>query len=339
MEEEFKWEEHPPTVEFMNRLYEKQPKFKDILLIPKDKYVRSNLPVIFENKYGLIRVRPAELLRGCVSTIVAAVDKNLYCINQFIEIHGDNYKYPNLNYKTKKEKVEIECPVHGTFYQDPQSHLKGHGCSKCGAKIHMNSNEEVLRIVKEFGRKDFMYKTDNISMLNRKIDVECPLGHKFQYKTSDIRAGYGCPRCSSIMKILSYKFKEIKTVQEAYEIKGYFYVLEFMSEKELFWKVGMTTSMNRRLREIVGESSYKVKQIYLQECNLVEASEKEDYMLETFKDYRYKPQEKFGGHTECLAINPIKWLDCEAEEEYQKIYKFIWKCQINTLILYHEIFR
>ena len=47
------------------------------------------------------------------------------------EVHGDKYDYSKTKYKDMRSKIEIVCPVHGSFYQQAQSHLLGHGCPLC----------------------------------------------------------------------------------------------------------------------------------------------------------------------------------------------------------------
>lgn len=47
-------------------------------------------------------------------------------------VHGDKYDYSLSNYSTAKEKVTINCRIHGDFMQSPESHLAGRGCRKCG---------------------------------------------------------------------------------------------------------------------------------------------------------------------------------------------------------------
>lgn len=47
------------------------------------------------------------------------------------KIHGDVYDYSRVAYSTNKIKVEIVCPVHGSFYQQPCGHLRGNGCPQC----------------------------------------------------------------------------------------------------------------------------------------------------------------------------------------------------------------
>ena len=55
--------------------------------------------------------------------------------NEFIEKanlkHGNKYNYDKVKYTNGKNKVCIECPKHGLFYQKPEGHLSGNGCNKC----------------------------------------------------------------------------------------------------------------------------------------------------------------------------------------------------------------
>ena len=54
---------------------------------------------------------------------------------EFIErakqIHGDKYNYSKVEYVNNRTKVCIICPEHGEFYQKPEIHLMGCGCSIC----------------------------------------------------------------------------------------------------------------------------------------------------------------------------------------------------------------
>lgn len=47
-------------------------------------------------------------------------------------VHGDRYGYGAVVYQANDEKVEINCPRHGSFKQVPADHLDGHGCPACG---------------------------------------------------------------------------------------------------------------------------------------------------------------------------------------------------------------
>lgn len=58
-------------------------------------------------------------------------------IEQSLEVHGDKYDYEKVVYQKNNVKVEIVCSLHGSFWQQPRSHLKGTGCPEC-AKSNNN---------------------------------------------------------------------------------------------------------------------------------------------------------------------------------------------------------
>lgn len=47
--------------------------------------------------------------------------------------HDGKYAYPDQEYRGAKEKIRINCPVHGEFMQAAWAHLSGKGCFECGA--------------------------------------------------------------------------------------------------------------------------------------------------------------------------------------------------------------
>lgn len=51
------------------------------------------------------------------------------------EIHKDRYDYSKLIYTGVKDKVEIICKVHGSFFQRADTHLSGCGCPHCSATL------------------------------------------------------------------------------------------------------------------------------------------------------------------------------------------------------------
>ena len=52
-------------------------------------------------------------------------------ISKAKEVHGNKYDYSKVEYVNNHTKVCIICPKHGEFWQTPNHHLLGHGCSKC----------------------------------------------------------------------------------------------------------------------------------------------------------------------------------------------------------------
>ncbi len=52
-------------------------------------------------------------------------------IDRFRKVHGDTYNYDRSVYIEMRQKIEIVCPVHGSFWQLPTVHLRGCGCPDC----------------------------------------------------------------------------------------------------------------------------------------------------------------------------------------------------------------
>lgn len=79
---------------------------------------------------------------SCVNE--ACGDRNRKGLDEFIKeanlIHNNKYSYENVIYKNAKTKIEIICPIHGKFKQQPCEHLYGSGCIKC------NESKGELRI-------------------------------------------------------------------------------------------------------------------------------------------------------------------------------------------------
>ena len=69
---------------------------------------------------------------------------------QFIErakrIHGNKYDYSKVNYVNNSTKVEIICPIHGSFWQEPRNHIGSNrqGCPKCRASKGESQIRDLL---------------------------------------------------------------------------------------------------------------------------------------------------------------------------------------------------
>jgi hypothetical protein len=79
-----------------------------------------------------------------------------YFINKAKEIHGDKYDYSLVEYKKAKNKVEIICSKHGSFFQRPQDHLSGNGCPTC------NNSKGEIEIRKLLSKNNIIFKEQYI---------------------------------------------------------------------------------------------------------------------------------------------------------------------------------
>ncbi len=72
-------------------------------------------------------------------------DRLISNTEEFIEraekIHLNKYNYDKVKYVSSQSKVEIICPIHGSFLQEPNNHIFGQGCPSCS---HMISKPETL---------------------------------------------------------------------------------------------------------------------------------------------------------------------------------------------------
>lgn len=60
-------------------------------------------------------------------------------------VHSGFYSYPNSFYSTCEDKVAIECPEHGEFWQAPKKHIKGQGCPICAKRKRAESRIKTTR--------------------------------------------------------------------------------------------------------------------------------------------------------------------------------------------------
>jgi hypothetical protein len=84
--------------------------------------------------HGDFEQLPCEHLKGSIC-IKCAHNKKALTKECFIKranlIHNNKYNYNKVEYKNAHTKVIIVCPKHGSFLQEPQSHLSGCGCVQC----------------------------------------------------------------------------------------------------------------------------------------------------------------------------------------------------------------
>jgi len=84
-------------------------------------------------------------------------------ITRFKTIHGNKYDYSKVNYTIGKAKIEIICPIHGSFYQAAFNHVSGKGCPKCHEsqgerKIRLYLTENKISFISEYRFEDCVDK-------------------------------------------------------------------------------------------------------------------------------------------------------------------------------------
>jgi hypothetical protein len=141
-----------------------------------------------------------------------SVDKNkkLFTKNldnfiiQFNKIHNYKYNYEKSKYINSSSKIEIVCPIHGSFYQLPNKHINGQGCPSCkNIKTRKTNTQKYSKTfpIKSSDIHNNFYDYSKVNYINSDIhvDIICPNHGLFKQKPSNHLSGRGCPKCKQSM--------------------------------------------------------------------------------------------------------------------------------------------
>jgi hypothetical protein len=115
-------------------------------------------------------------------------------IAQFTAKHGTTYDYSRVNYLGGHHKVEIICKQHGSFFQGPNDHINGSGCSKC-SRNHRISQEEFVQRSEAVHGKTYDLSKAIYKASKQKVQVICKQHGDFFINPSDFWNGVGCKQC------------------------------------------------------------------------------------------------------------------------------------------------
>lgn len=116
-------------------------------------------------------------------------------VDEFIKKHSNKYDYSKVNYVNNRTNVEIVCPIHGSFFQNPYSHKMGSNCSKCVSRKKYDNLSFIEGAKKIHGDK---YDYSKVNYINNKskVDIVCPDHGIFkQSPNMHISKKSGCPKC------------------------------------------------------------------------------------------------------------------------------------------------
>ena len=164
----------------------------------KVKYINSVTKVcIICPEHGEFWQRPADHIRGvgcrkCYGNTKMTKDE---FINKARRIHGDKYDYSKVEINGNKTKVCIICPIHGEFWQRPNDHLTGYGCTYCGNNIKKTTERFIEDARKVHGDK-YDYSKVKYNGAHEKVCIICPKHGEFWQIPSNHLNGANCPYCN-----------------------------------------------------------------------------------------------------------------------------------------------
>ena len=158
------------------------------------------------HKHGEFWQRPADHTQGqgCPKCANEATGERYRLsredfIKKANEVHEGKYVYYKVEYIDAKTKVCIICKKHGEFWQTPDNHTRGQGCSKCKGD---KTRERFALTQKEFiergnEKHDGKYNYDKVEYhnANTKVCIICKEHGEFWQVPSSHLNGNGCPKC------------------------------------------------------------------------------------------------------------------------------------------------
>ena len=143
-------------------------------------------------------------------------------LNKFIEKsnkkHNNKYNYSKSIYVRSNIKIEISCPVHGSFWQTPNNHLRGSGCDKCGQLLtnyKLNKdNEYFIAKAKEIHKNRYDYSQVNYVNCRTKVKIICNKHGVFLQTPTGHLSGQGCRKCSNTISNLETKWLDSLNIKE-----------------------------------------------------------------------------------------------------------------------------
>lgn len=120
-------------------------------------------------------------------------------IRESNKIHSNKYDYSKTEYIGAHKKVCIICPIHGEFQQEPNMHIRGHGCPECGKeKKRLNkilTTEEFISKAKTIHLDRYDYSKVKYCGMFSKVCIICSEhGEFWQTPTSHLKS-CGCQKC------------------------------------------------------------------------------------------------------------------------------------------------
>lgn len=146
-------------------------------------------------------------------------------IERFKKVHGDKYDYSKVKYTRMIDKVEIICPKHGSFFQEPHSHVKGYDCPQCAierrASKRKESNETFIsKAIKVHGDK-YDYSKVEYTSSKDKVCVICKKHGEFFIKANyHINNGGGCPLCYNEKRGETQRLTNDEFIDRAFKVHG-----------------------------------------------------------------------------------------------------------------------
>ena len=156
----------------------------------KVEYIKNKIKVdIICKIHGVFSQTPSDHKagKGCMKCGHDKNTENLKLTTQdfitnALSVHGDKYDYSKSIYTSARDKVEILCKIHGSFFQSPCNHTSGAGCPECADSGYKTTKNGYLYVIKS---GDFTKIGITNKAVNKRVkDINRASGFDFRVITS-----------------------------------------------------------------------------------------------------------------------------------------------------------
>ena len=265
-------------------------------------YVFNRTPILVRNKYGDCLISPAQILQGSNPSVRSAINKTEYSINRFREVHGDKYNYDKFVYTGTRKKGEIVCAKHGSFFQDPNTHLFcTTGCRECWkdgiSAIVRSTTEQFIEKARKIHGDTYDYSEVDYIHAKQPVSIICKKHGAFQQVPNYHLSGNACVKCGN--EVSGHSNFQIAGKDKLCT----FYILRCYRDEEEFIKVGITSrTVNERFSS-KRRMPYKYEIIAILELfDMEKIAQVELSSKRLLREFTYIPQIIFHGYTECFQL-------------------------------------
>jgi hypothetical protein len=217
-------------IEKANKIHNKKYNYDKV------KYINAKEKIIINcNKHGDFLLSPNNHLSGRQCKFCNLEKPNLrrktteQFISEAILIHGDEYNYDKVKYVNNLLKVEIICKKHGSFLQQPSTHLNGRKCFKCKGSQKIETEEFIIKAKSFHGDKYDYTKTRYITS-NDKVIITCKIHGDFtqiassHYKQGCYACGLEISKQKQRKKIMNFILESNKIHENKYNYNKSIYI-------------------------------------------------------------------------------------------------------------------
>ena len=256
-------------------------------------------PILVEDMFGVLQIKQARLLLKYRPTIMQALNKTNYFMNQL------KYRHPNIaesiepvsEYINARQKMLFKDKF-GIVSFTPDNLMQGHMPSIRVAVDRKAYFKAQLLFI--YGDKyDFVITSTDRH--NGTVELVCPIHGSQHVDTDSVFLGTGCPKCNR---------DNIDS--------NVFYFIELSNEEEAFYKIGISHMKNNKVRRYKDYKllGYQIKELYKHEFNgALECKQFELKIKQLIKPFIYVPKNWANKtSTECFSkdisqslLNNIKY--------------------------------